>query len=196
MLKIKYGNTNTFYIPGNNGGLLVDTDYAGNINSFFKAIKQQGIEVKDISYVLATHWHPDHMGLIGELMEMGVKLLLIDVQKEYVHSSDYVFERDGIPYVPVREENARLITCKESRAFLKEIGISGEIISTPSHSPDSVTLLLDDHSCFVGDLVAKQHEPAFEADEKMRCAIRCDWENIIYRGANRIYFAHWPEIVL
>ena len=29
MKKLRYGNTNTFYIDGNNGGLLVDTDYAG-----------------------------------------------------------------------------------------------------------------------------------------------------------------------
>ena len=32
--KLKYGNTNTFFISGKDGGLLVDTDYAGTISSF------------------------------------------------------------------------------------------------------------------------------------------------------------------
>lgn len=44
-----------------------------------------------------------------------------------------------------------MINCADSRAFLAGIGIDGEIISTPSHSPDSVSLVLDDGDCFVGD---------------------------------------------
>lgn len=49
MIKVKYGNTNTFYCPSPNGGLLVDTDYAGTMVAFYKAIKKAGFEVKDIS---------------------------------------------------------------------------------------------------------------------------------------------------
>jgi len=29
MKKLRYGNTNTFFLEGSNGGLLIDTDYAG-----------------------------------------------------------------------------------------------------------------------------------------------------------------------
>ena len=36
--KLKYGNTNTFFISGKDGGLLVDTDYAGTIFSFISSI--------------------------------------------------------------------------------------------------------------------------------------------------------------
>ena len=59
-IKLKYGNTNTFYIPGDRGGVLVDTDYAGTLPAFYKALKRSGLQVKDIAYVLATHYHPDH----------------------------------------------------------------------------------------------------------------------------------------
>ena len=85
---MKYGNTNTFFIEGNDGGLLVDTDYAGTLPAFYKALKQNRIKVNNIKYVLATHYHPDHMGLISELMKQGAMLLLIDVQRDYVHFSD------------------------------------------------------------------------------------------------------------
>ena len=77
MIRLKYGNTNTFFISGANCNLLIDTDYAGTLTAFYKAINMNHIKVSDISYVLATHYHPDHIGLISELMKQGVKLLLL-----------------------------------------------------------------------------------------------------------------------
>ena len=73
-----------FFIQGSNGGLLFDTDYAGTLPAFYRTIKQNGITVKDIEYVLASHYHPDHIGLISELMKQGVKLLLVDVQRNFI----------------------------------------------------------------------------------------------------------------
>ncbi len=51
MLRLKYGNTNTFFVEGSNGGLLVDTDYAGTLPAFYKALKQNDIRIRDIEYV-------------------------------------------------------------------------------------------------------------------------------------------------
>ena len=97
MTSLRYGNTNTFFIPGRKGGLLLDTDYAGTLPAFYKALKNAGIRVTDIAYVLATHYHPDHMGLISALMEQGVRLLLMDTQKDSVHFSDSIFQRSKLP---------------------------------------------------------------------------------------------------
>ncbi|MBO4818566.1 MAG: MBL fold metallo-hydrolase, partial [Firmicutes bacterium] len=167
-------------------------DYAGTLPYFYKSLKAAGLSVKDISYVMATHYHPDHMGIIGELMKQGVKLLLIDVQKDHVHYSDHIFERDGISFVPVDEAFAYVISCRDSRAFLSGIGICGEIIHTPSHSEDSVTLVLDDGDCFVGDLSPFEYIEAFEDSE----ALKKDWEKLLSLGPKRIYFAHMPGKVL
>ncbi len=191
MIKLKYGNTNSFFIQGGSG-LVVDTDYAGTLPAFYKALKQNNIKVRDIGYVLATHYHPDHMGLVGELMGQGVTLLLIDVQKDFVHFSDAIFERDGLPYVPVDEKQAAVISCGESRAFLKSIGIHGEIIHTPSHSEDSVSLVLDDGDCFVGDLDPFEHIEAYEENR----ALKNDWEHILSLNPKRVFFAHRPEKIL
>lgn len=189
MLKLKYGNTNTFYISAGQGGLLVDTDYAGTLPAFYRTIKQNGITVKDIGYVLATHYHPDHMGLVGELMKQGVKLLLIDGQKAFVHFSDRIFARDRLPFVPIQEEDVTTISCAESRKFLAQIGISGEIIRTPSHSPDSVSLMLDNGDCFVGDL-----EPLeYLAGYKENAALKSDWDKVLSFYPKRIYYAHVNE---
>ena len=189
MVRLKYGNTNTFYLPGQTGGLLVDTDYAGTLYAFYKAIKQAGIGIKDIEYVLATHYHPDHMGLIGDLMKQGVKLLLIDVQSSSVHFSDSIFARDKLPFTPIDESMAVVISCKESRSFLSRQGIAGEIIHTPGHSEDSVSLILDDGDCFVGDLEPYEYIEAYEEN----LPLQNDWERVLAFHPKRIFYAHAPE---
>lgn len=190
--RLKYGNTNTFLVHGKAGNLLVDTDYAGTLPLFYKEIKRLNISLKDITYVLATHYHPDHMGLVSELMKQGVKLLLIDVQSAYVGFSDEIFAREKREVVPIRPEEATVIPCEESRAFLENLGIEGEIISTPSHSEDSVTLILDAGTCFVGDLELMEYLGGYEENERLKE----DWERIMGRKPKRICYAHANEKVI
>ena len=192
MIRLKYGNTNTFFIPGVGGGLLFDTDYAGTLPAFYKAIKQNRIAVKDVEYVLASHYHPDHMGLISELMKLGVKLLAADVQKDFIHYSDGIFVRDRIDYSPIDETSAIVISCKNSRDFLSNIGINGEIIHTPSHSEDSISLVLDDGDCFVGDLEPFEYIGAYAEN----APLMSDWERILSLDPKRVFYAHMPEKVL
>ena len=192
MLRLKYGNTNTFFVEGSNGGLLVDTDYAGTLPAFYKALKQNNIRIRDIEYVMATHYHPDHMGLISELMKQGVKLLLLDVQRSYVHFSDTVFARERIAAAPVDETQAVIISCEESRGFLQRMGISGQIVHTPSHSEDSVSLVLDDGDCFVGDLEPVEYLEVYTENPRLKN----DWERILSFHPGRVLYAHAPEKVL
>jgi glyoxylase-like metal-dependent hydrolase (beta-lactamase superfamily II) len=188
MTILRYSNTNTFFIPARSGGLLVDTGYAGSLGAFYREIKQNGIKVPDIRYVITTHWHPEHMGLTGELAGQGAKLLLMDVQAGSVHFSDRIFERDHLPFVPVDENAAAVVSCGESRAFLSRIGISGEIIHTPSHSPDSVSLVLDDGDCFVGDLEPRGYITAYGEGSPLSL----DWERLISHSPKRVFFGHAP----
>ena len=187
--KLKYGNTNTFLIHGGSGNLLVDTDYAGTLPAFYRAIKEADIRIPDIAYVLATHYHPDHMGLISELMKQGVKLLLLDTQQPHVHFSDALFARDKrLRYEPISGEAAAVIKSEESRAFLAGLGIRGEIAVTPSHSADSVSLLLDSGECFVGDLEPPEYLEAYEEKDELKR----DWERILRHGPKAVYYAHMP----
>ena len=189
--RLKYGNTNTFLVSGKSGRLLVDTDYAGTLSSFYRAIKEHEIKVSDITYILATHYHPDHIGLISELMKHGVKLLVVDVQKDFIHYSDYIFARSKIPYSPINQSLATVISCEKSRDFLSRIGIHGEIIHTPSHCEDSISLVLDDGDCFVGDLEPLEHLEAYEEN----VALKRDWEYILSFHPKRVFYAHAPKKV-
>ena len=191
--KLKYGNTNTFFVSGKDGGLLVDTDYAGTLSSFYRAIKEHGIKMSDITYILATHYHPDHIGLVSELMSQNIKLLLIDAQVPYIHFADEIFERDKrLNYNPIDLENATVICFKESRALLKGIGINGEIVSTPSHSQDSISLILDSGECFVGDLEPNEYLDGYENNE----SLQNDWKLISSYIPKVIYYAHANQKML
>lgn len=193
MKKLRYGNTNTFYLEGIRGGLLIDTDYAGMMPAFFKAVKSAGIRIKDISWVMATHYHPDHCGLIGELQELGIRLLIIDAQLDSVHFADGIFARDKrLKYIPVREAEAKVISCRESRDFLQSLEISGEIIRTPSHSEDSVSIVLDSGDCIAGDLEPLEYLYAYEDNP----GLKSDWEKVLSFSPKRILYAHANEKTL
>ena len=192
--KLKYGNTNTYFIRGAKGSILLDTDYAGTLPMFYKEIKKNGISLKDITYILATHYHPDHMGLVGELVSMGVKFLVIDTQVPNLHFSDDIFSRDKTfrmsPSVP--EDKAEVIACKDSRAFLAALGIDGEIVSTPSHSGDSITFVLGSGDCFVGDLEPMEFMDGYEVNK----ALQSDWEKVMSFSPRVIHYGHAPEKII
>ena len=116
---VKYGNTNTYFIKGSVANLLIDTDYAGTLPAFYKALKTQGITVSDIDYVLCTHYHPDHCGLVSSLMSQGVKPVVMESQIDQVHYPDQIFAKQPhLDYVPIDERKALVISFAGSRAFL------------------------------------------------------------------------------
>ena len=191
--RLTYGNTHTFLLQGSTSGILVDTGYAGTLSAFYKAIKAQEIKVSDISYVMCTHYHPDHCGLASDLMEQGVGLILIDSQVEHVHFPDTIFAREPhLQYKPIDENKAKVITFEESRSFLKSLGISGSIIATPSHSPDSVSVILDDGTSIVGDLEPLPYLDAYSDN----VALKSDWDRVLSYKPKRILYAHANEQIL
>ena len=180
---LKYGNTNTYYIKGTNGSILVDTDWAGTLQAFYKKIKE--LNITKIDYLLITHFHPDHMGIAQNIIDMGTKLLLIDVQQDYIHSSDNIFEKDkNVKFRTINTEPI-IISCEQSRVFLKELGINGEIIYTPGHSEDSISLILDEGVALVGDLYDLNSASSFN-DEK----INNSWKRILSHNISKIYYGH------
>jgi glyoxylase-like metal-dependent hydrolase (beta-lactamase superfamily II) len=80
-----------------------------------------------------------------------------------------------------------VLSTAESRAFLAGIGIEGEILSTPGHSDDSVTLVLDEGLAFTGDLTS----PLFVPDDPSDLAYQ-SWESIRAKGVHTVYPGHGP----
>ena len=184
---LKYGNTNCYYIKGKKGSILVDTDWAGTLQAFYKKVKE--LNITNIDYLLITHYHPDHMGITQDIIDnMNVKLLVIDVQKDYIHCSDKIFEKNkNINFNPICTEPL-IISCNDSRNFLNDLGINGEIIYTPGHSDDSISLILDEGIALVGDLYDLNSAITFN-DEK----INNSWNKILSHNISKIYYGHHEQ---
>jgi len=184
--ELKYGNTNCYLICGSRGSLLFDTDWAGTYYKFCRALKDAGAALESISYLLISHYHPDHMGIAQEISSGGVRLLVMDVQKDYLHASDPVFAKNrSVPFRPVVDSETLTIPCGQSRSLLAAVGIDGEVIHTPGHSADSVSLVLDDGTAFVGDLCPLFTVPAYRDG-----TLENSWNEILSRGTDRIFYGH------
>ena len=103
--------------------------------------------------------------------------------KLFIH---HIFARDGLPFEPIDETRATVIRCEESRQFFSRIGINGEVIATPSHSPDSISLLLYSGDAFVGDLQPYEYLDGYDGDD----AAKADWTRIHGFQTKRIFYAH------
>lgn len=183
---LKYGNTNTYFID-NGDGLLIDTDFAGTMPAFFRAIKRHGLQLRDIHYVIATHYHPDHCGLISELTQSGVKLVLLQNQVAHTHFADKIFARvRGLNVEPIQNDRARILSFQESRGFLRSIGIAGEIFQTKSHSDDGIAVALDSGECFVGDVEPFSYLEGYDENPKLKQ----DWDRILSFHPKVVYHAH------
>lgn len=184
--ELKYSNTNTYLIEGEKGNLLFDTGWAGTFPQFCKTLKEQGHSVQDIDYILISHFHPDHYGIAEEIAEMGPTIIVMDVQKDYVHFMDYVFQNEGnISFRPVNDSKTRLLDIKDSRSFLDKLGIKGEVIHTPGHSDDSVSLWLDEGAVLVGDL-----NPLYELELHEGTQIYESWVKLMGMDPVIVYYGH------
>jgi glyoxylase-like metal-dependent hydrolase (beta-lactamase superfamily II) len=110
---------------------------------------------------------------------LNVQVSAIPLMKTWIKPQDN--------YVEISLHDNVTITCAESRSLLERIGIPGEIIHTPGHSDDSVSLLLNDGSVFTGDLT----HPAFIGVEDP-AVVNASWQLLRERGATRVYPGHGP----
>jgi ribonuclease/clavin/mitogillin len=190
ILNVGYTSTNYYILADAKPRLLVDVGFAGTLSKLQHEMKRVDIQLKDIKHLLATHYHPDHAGLVQELQDMGVKLIILDVQQAALdaHKDDPDFKKH---YSGYDRKTAAVISLAESRAFLAKLGIKGEIIATPGHSDDSVTLITDDGAAFTGDLT-----PPIMAGESNVDVIQASWDAIRAYGAKNGYPGHGPSFKL
>ena len=85
--KLKYGHTKCYLLHGTSKSLLIDTDWSGKLPAFYHALGEKNLRAQDINYLLITHYHPDHMGIAANLMHIGIKLIVMDCQQNYIHQS-------------------------------------------------------------------------------------------------------------
>jgi endoribonuclease LACTB2 len=186
IVNVGYRSTNYWVVSAGRSRLLVDLGYPGTLGIMQANLKRMGIPLGEIHYGLATHYHIDHAGLAQELKQLGVPLLVLEPQVAAIpFMKQWTKPQDR--YVDISVHDNITISFDESRSRLARIGLAGEIVSTPGHSDDSVSLLLDDGSVFTGDLTPWPLVGLDEAD-----IVAGSWRRLRKQGARRVYPGHGP----
>jgi len=183
IVNVGYDSTNYYIIEAKGGKLLVDCGWPGTLPKFMAALKRKGISLQEIKYLLVTHFHPDHAGLAQELKNQGTTLILLECQAEFIPPFTEFFKGKKFPYVPITQHGNIVLKMEDSRKFLASIGLDGEILHTPGHSDDSVTLILDEGFAFTGDL----HPSFMDIDDT---TTRASWDKIRQHTITRIFPGH------
>lgn len=184
IVNVGYRSTNVWVVSAGTSRLLVDLGWPGTMGILRTNLKRMGVPLGELRHGLATHYHPDHAGLAEELKQQGMALLVLESQVEAIGQMGQ-WTKPEDHYVEITPHGNLMLRFAESRALLARIGIAGEILPTPGHSDDSVSLLLDDGSAFTGDLT-----PLSVAREEEADAVAASWQLLRERGATRVYPGH------
>ncbi len=70
IVNVGYRSTNYYVLADTQPRLLVDAGWPGTLSTMRASCKRMGIDLAAIPYQLATHYHPDHAGLVQELKKL------------------------------------------------------------------------------------------------------------------------------
>ena len=185
LVTITIRSTHYYLIDTRQGKLMVDTGWAGSLPALKSQLKGYAIDLAQIGYLMITHHHPDHAGLTQEIKRASnARLIILEKQIPFLENLKAFYAGKDI-YEPIQIEANDLVLQSSNRAALNQIGILGEIIETPGHSDDSVSLILDNGMAFVGDL----HPPDLVPDER-RDATCQSWSKLVRLNIKTVYPAH------
>jgi glyoxylase-like metal-dependent hydrolase (beta-lactamase superfamily II) len=187
ILNVGYDSTNYYVIGNTTTKLLIDVGWPGTLPKLLHTLKRKGIHIREIEYLVITHYHPDHAGLAQEVKRQGVKLVVLENQIQAIPALRQTMKPDH-HYIEIDLSDNIHLAAGESRAFLSSLLIEGEIISTPGHTEDSITVILDDRVAFTGDL---PHLPQVAEDSMDQAKL--SWEKIRRHNVKTIYPGHGPS---
>jgi len=137
VIPVSLGMVKVFVLQGDRP-VLVDTGTAGNARRILVELGRQGVKPEDISLILITHSHADHVGSLADLK----RTIAAPVA---VHRLDAESLRAGAGVEPE--------VVLEDEFDLRQYGVAGKVIWTPGHSPGSLSVIVESGEAVVGDLV-------------------------------------------
>ncbi len=210
--KLTLGPTNIYFLKANDGYVQIDTSLPENFKAFLDRLKTVNIDLSLIKCLVLTHSHDDHAGFAAELREQtgctivvhrnAVESLrqgaIINVGRFLNRQSEltmrlYNFvKRRTFEYLPVDLGPQDVVVDGDDASLLRSMGVDGEIVYTPGHTDDSISLILSNGDAFCSDVCMSNlgflHYRPIEVSDLGQ--VFKSWGRIVDKGAKMIYPAH------
>lgn len=189
---LRYHNTNCFFVAStqNNKLLAIDAGWPLTLHEYQREMKKIGLKYQDIAWAIVTHFHMDHAGLITDFIASGITCLVFETQMHAIDAMEKTIWKNSKDYQAIDKSRLTQLRIADSRAFLRKIGIHGEILRTEGHSPDSISFLSDEREVVIGDLYPL--ELVMPDDDKSNAS----WELILEKGGKTIFPSHAPSFTV
>ena len=176
---------------------LIDTGVAATVPLILDAVKDLGRSPRDISLILLTHAHPDHIGGCAPIEKLSpVPVAVHATEKRWVEDVELQYRERPVPnlfeLVPEGVPVDRVLTDGETISW--EEGKTVRVIATPGHSPGSVSFFFEEEGAlFSGDSIpAAGHIPIYSDPVALLASI----EKLKRLSDVRVLFSSWHEPIV
>jgi glyoxylase-like metal-dependent hydrolase (beta-lactamase superfamily II) len=209
------GITTCYMLVCTGGYLLIDTGFPKDYAKFLRQLAKTGVEMNSIKYLLLTHNHDDHVGFAARLkQETGARCIVHrnslaplrggKMDEEGIRALNRTISVLGALHQVITRRNSRFeplfltgrdfIVDDDEPHLLPRIGIEAEILYTPGHTRDSISVVTSSGKAFCGDAAMNylnfaecRHRPIYLADQQL---VFASWQKMLESGAKIFYPAH------
>lgn len=205
--KLTLGISNC-YLVKDDGTILVDAGPPNQVSKLHMELQTLSINPEEISLLLLTHGHYDHIGSVSAVKTLThCKVAINHREKAWVEQALCpmppgigvwgtvlaVLMRITTPFLKFPASLVDIAL--EDREFpLQPFGINGKVIYTPGHTSGSMSVLLETGEAFVGDLAMNGFPmrigPGMPSVGDKRNTIKASWKLLLDNGARWIYPSH------
>jgi glyoxylase-like metal-dependent hydrolase (beta-lactamase superfamily II) len=214
---LKLSQTNCYLLNAGSGYVLIDCGNEWDKNALISSLKRTEQDLSKINFLVLTHHHSDHCGLLNYIKNINPGLRAVMSRKcaellktgSHYKSENEVYANTGLriamsayfkllnkshgDFPPYPGHTDDIILDGDWEPDPSELGINLKFIMTPGHTPDSISVVFG-NSAFAGDaargtlnFTGAKYLPIIYSDLD---ACHKSWEKLINAGAKTIYPSH------
>lgn len=208
---LPWGMVNAFIVYSERACILVDAGLPDSLPLFERSLGALGRTLRDVKLIVVTHGHVDHAGCAAALRERSsapivahereVPFLTGQRQMTLCPTRLFgeLFLKTGAPRQPYQRFNPDIAVQGNDGLALEPYGIEGRIVSTPGHTPGSISVTLSQGTALVGDLVASgillggvafKNSPMRPPFEESPLEVAEQLERLLLDGNEKFFLGH------